>query len=112
MPIYEYKCERCQAISGFLILKKEDEERVVCLGCGGKTLSRIISRVTYHRSEEDRLRDFDPRKPQGEAFYKDSRNIGLWAKKRLRELGVDLGDRLEEITESARSGKILEKYGL
>jgi putative FmdB family regulatory protein len=112
MPIYEYECRDCRAVSGFLVMKKEDRERVACLKCGGRKMARVISRVTYHRSEEDRLEEFDTRKSQGEEFYKDSRNVGLWAKKRAKELGADLGDKFDEIVESARTGKILEKYGL
>jgi putative FmdB family regulatory protein len=112
MPIYEYECQQCQAISTFLILRKEDAARVTCKGCGSKKMSKIISRVTYHRSEVDRLDEFDSRKPPGEEFYKDSRNIGLWAKKRAKELGADLGPQFDEIVESARTGKILEKYDL
>jgi putative FmdB family regulatory protein len=112
MPIFEYECGKCQATSTFLILKTEDAAKVFCKGCGGKKMSKIISRVTYHRSESDRLAEFDPRKPQGEEFYKDSRNIGLWAKKRAKELGADLGPKFDEIAESARTGKILEKYDL
>ena len=75
-------------------------------------MSQLISRVTYHRSESDRLAEFNTRKPQGEEFYKDSRNVGLWAKKRAKELGADLGSQFDEIVESARTGKILEKYDL
>jgi len=75
-------------------------------------MSKVISRVTYHRSEGDRLGEFDTGKPQGEEFYKDSRNIGLWAKKRAKELGADLGPQFDEIVENARTGKILKKYGL
>jgi putative FmdB family regulatory protein len=112
MPIYEYECRDCRAVSGFLVMKKEDRERVACLKCGGRKMAGVISRVTYHRSEEDRLEEFDTRKSQGEEFYKDSRNVGLWAKKRAKELGADLGDKFDEIVESARTGKILEKYGL
>lgn len=112
MPIYEYECQECQAVSGFLIMKKDDEEKIGCLKCGSKQMQKIISSFAYHRSENDRLREFDTSKPQGEEFYKDSRNIGLWAKKRAKELGADLGPQFEEIVESARTGKILEKYGL
>jgi len=112
VPIYEYECAACQAISTFLILRKEDAAKVACKGCGSKKMSQIISRVTYHRSESDRLADFDTRKPRGEEFYKDSRNVGLWAKKRVKELGADLGPQMDEIVESARTGKILEKYDL
>ncbi len=112
MPIYEYECAKCRAISTFLILRKEDAVRVACKGCGSKKMSQLISRVTYHRSESDRLAEFNTRKPQGEEFYKDSRNVGLWAQKRAKELGADLGSQFDEIVESARTGKILEKYDL
>ena len=112
MPIYEYECARCQAVSTFLILRKEDAAKVVCKGCGSRKMSQLISRVTYHRSESDRLAEFDTRKSPGEEFYKDSRNVGLWAKKRAKELGADLGSQFDEIVESARTGKILEKYDL
>ena len=112
MPIYEYECAKCQAISTFLILRKEDAARVACKGCGSKKMSQLVSRVTYHRSESDRLAELDTRKARGEEFYKDSRNVGLWAKKRAKELGADLGPQFDEIVESARTGKILEKYDL
>jgi len=92
MPIYEYECQKCQAVSGFLVRKKEDESKLSCIKCGSKKMSKVISRVTYHRSESDRLNEFNPRKPQGEEFYKDSRNIGLWAKKRAKELDFELSE--------------------
>jgi putative FmdB family regulatory protein len=112
VPIYEYECQECKAVSGFLVRKQEDEKKITCLRCGSKKMSKVISRVTYHRSEADRLGEFDSQKPQGEEFYKDSRNIGLWAKKRAKELGADLGPQFDEIVENARTGKILKKYGL
>jgi hypothetical protein len=56
------------------------------------------------------LTNFDTSRPRGDDFYKDSRNVGLWAKKRMRELGVDLGAKMDEIVEGGRTGKILEKY--
>jgi len=36
MPIYEYECKECQAISTFLVLKKEDDAKVACKGVGVK----------------------------------------------------------------------------
>jgi len=56
------------------------------------------------------LGSFDTSKPKGDEFYKDSRNVGLWAEKRMRELGVDLGPKMDEIVERGRTGKILEDY--
>jgi hypothetical protein len=61
-------------------------------------------------SETDRLAGFDPNAQQGDAFYGDSRNIGLQAKKRAREMGVDLGAGFEEKLEKLRTdpGSILK----
>jgi len=56
------------------------------------------------------LKNFDTSKSRGENVYKDSRNIGLWAKRRMRELGVDLGPKMDEIVERGRTGKILDEY--
>jgi hypothetical protein len=56
------------------------------------------------------LANLDTSKPKGDEFYKDSRNVGLWAKKRMRELGVDLGSKMDDIVERGRTGKILEEY--
>jgi len=56
------------------------------------------------------LSNFDTSKPRGDDFYKDSRNIGLWAKKRMRESGIDLGSKMDEIAERGRTGKILDEY--
>ena len=56
------------------------------------------------------MAQFDTSKPKGDEFYKDSRNVGLWAKKRMKELGVDLGPKMDEIVEKGRTGKILDEY--
>lgn len=81
-----------------------------CKACASSGLIRLLSRFSYHQSEDSRLRDFDTEKPRDDTFYKDSRNVGLWAKKRAKELGVDLGPKFDEVVERARTGKILEDY--
>ena len=58
-------------------------------------MTRLISRVAYHASEADRLAAYDPSAPQSDSFYKDTRNIGLQAKKRAQQMGVDLGSGFE-----------------
>jgi len=110
MPIYEYECSRCRTIFQSLILKKEEEVGLTCPECGGDRLAKLISRVSYHVSESDRLAGFDPNAHQGDAFYGDSRNIGLQAKKRAQQMGVDLGKGFDEKLEKLRSdpGSILK----
>ncbi len=112
MPIYEYRCSACAKITSAIILKPEEEEALRCAHCGQTRLQRILSRFSVHKTEAQRLAEFDTRAPRDDSFYRDSRNIGLWAKKRAQELGADLGPQFEEVVERGRTGKILEDYGL
>jgi len=110
MPIYEYRCNDCHKEFSFLLLNKREERKVRCKFCQGSSLTRLVSAFRVHQTEESRLADFDTSRPRGDDYYKDSRNIGLWAKKRMKELGVDLGSKMEEIVEKGRTGKILDDY--
>ncbi len=110
MPIYEYRCNQCNREVGQLFLNIREAGKVRCKYCNGRSLRRLVSSFSVHQTEESRLASFDTSKPQGDAYYKDSRNVGLWAKKRMRELGVDLGPKMDEIVERGRTGKILEDY--
>ena len=109
MPIYEYECKYCGLRFGQLVMKAAAASSVKCKCCGSADLSRLISQVTVMRTENSRLQDLDTSKPHDESFYRDNRNVGLWAKKRARELGADLGPQFEETLDKARSGKILDE---
>jgi putative FmdB family regulatory protein len=110
MPIYEYRCKRCNGEFSALIMCSGDESKIRCERCASTELTRLLSRFSYHQSDDSRLKDFDTRKRRDDTFYKDSRNIGLWGKKRAKDLGVDLGPKFDEVVERARTGKILEDY--
>jgi putative FmdB family regulatory protein len=112
MPIYEYECRSCRRIVSALILKKEEEKDVQCAHCGGDQLTRVLSRFALHKTEEQRLQDFNAHAPRSDAFYSDRRNIGLWAKKRARDLGVDLGTHFDEVVEKARTAGTPEDLDL
>jgi putative FmdB family regulatory protein len=110
MPIYEYACRRCKEEFQTLIMSASDEGTLVCPTCGSRRLDRLISRVAYHQSEKDRLDSYDPGTRHGDGFYKDSRNIGLQAKKRAQQMGVDLGSGFESKLEKLRTdpGSVLK----
>ena len=108
MPLHEYACKQCGRKDTRLVLKKGDEEALRCRGCGSDQLKRLISRVAIHRTEADRLAALDTRKQPDDSYYSDNRNIGLRAKKRMKELGVDLGDAFEEKLEKARTPTNIE----
>ncbi len=103
MPIYEYECIACEKQYQSLIMRKEDEKGLNCPRCGSRKKRRLISRVAYHVSEQDRLDGFKASDAKDDAFFRDSRNIGLAAKKRARQLGVDLGQGFEEKLDRLRS---------
>jgi putative FmdB family regulatory protein len=110
MPIYEYRCKRCNREFSALIMGSGDESKIRCKMCTSADLTRLHSRFSYHQSEESRVEAFSTKRPRDDTSCKDSRNIGLWAKKRARELGVDLGGKFDEVVEKARTGRILEDY--
>ena len=103
MPIYEYECVECKDQFQSLVMNKGEEEDLVCPGCGGRDLRRLVSRVAYHLSEASRLEAYDPKARHDDAFFKDSRNIGLHAKKRAQQMGVDLGTSFETKLDKLRT---------
>ena len=103
MPIYEYQCCDCSWQFQKLIMGKGDEENLICPKCTGQNLKRLISTVAYHVSESDRLAAYNPMSRHSDSFYKDTRNIGLSAKKRAKEMGVDLGSSFEAKLEKLRT---------
>ncbi len=110
MPIYEYECNQCHREFNCLVLRSKQANKVKCRFCKSGNVRRILSSFSVHQTEGSRLSTFDTSKPKNIDFYKDSRNVGLWTKKRMQELGVDLGPKMDEIVERGRSGKILEDY--
>ncbi len=82
---------------------KEQEKALVCPECNGRDLKKLISRVAYHVSEQTRLGAYDPMSTKSDSFYKDSRNIGLHAKKRAQQMGADLGSGFDEKLEKLRT---------
>jgi len=103
MPIYEYQCGHCDRQFQRLIIRKEEADGLICPRCGSRNLKRLISRVAYHESERNRLESYDPSARRSDDFYRDTRNIGLHARKRAQQMGVDLGNRFEEKVEKLRT---------
>jgi len=103
MPIFEYECQNCTRQFQRLIMKAEEATALVCPDCGKTGLRRLVSRVAYHQSEMDRIDSYDPSARQSDTFMKDTRNIGLHAKKRARDMGVDLGSSFDAKVEKLRT---------
>lgn len=106
MPIYEFRCQECRNKLSQLVLRAEEVMLIKC-DCGSNNLQRLISQVNVQQSEESRLAKIDTTQPRGLEYYKDNRNVGLWTKKRMRELGQEGGSSIDEIIEKGRGGQFV-----
>ena len=43
MPIYEYRCRICSAVTEVLVLTTDDEDNVKCDGCGSPKVEKLLS---------------------------------------------------------------------
>ena len=60
MPLYEYRCPSCQALTTALRSAAESGRLVRCERCGAEA-HRILSRPSVHRSRASKVERLDPR---------------------------------------------------
>jgi len=61
MPIYEYACHNCRQFVEVIVRRVTDDFVPRCPECGGKKLTRMISRFQFHLSMKSRLDQLDPK---------------------------------------------------
>lgn len=103
MPIYEYKCTECGAVTTVLVSGYRDPDGLTCESCSCTELRRVVSGANIHASASERLASYDPRSRQTEGFYRDTRNIGLHAEHMLRKAGVEPTEEFRTRLEKLRS---------
>lgn len=47
MPIYEFKCLKCEEFIELLVMKQDEEIEIKCPKCEGRDLERILSSTNY-----------------------------------------------------------------
>lgn len=107
MPLYECRCQRCRRTFTNYVALSDAGSALNCPMCGGAA-TKLVKGCAFHRSEAARIAHFEPRDARRADFFRDPYNIGLAAKRRLRDRGIDLGPRVEEIVERGRTGQILD----
>jgi len=60
MPLYEYRCPTCDALTTALKSAEDSAEPTPCESCGAMA-DRIISRPSVHRSRSSKVGRLDPR---------------------------------------------------
>jgi putative FmdB family regulatory protein len=101
MPIYEYRCQDCQKVESFLILNLKEPFTPVCARCGGRNLSRLLSRVHVRLSEETRLERLADPSQWGGLDENDPKTMVRMLKKMGQEMGEDFPGEVDQMVEEA-----------
>ncbi len=61
MPVYEYACFDCQRVVSVLVRRISSKTKPACPDCGGRRLTRVISRFAFHQSLMSKMEQLDPK---------------------------------------------------
>lgn len=102
MPIYEYRCQSCRAVTSVFVRSARAEVAARCERCDGVDLKRLMSRVGRVKGAQDVLDEYGT--PEAGEAYRDPRQIGSWVEQRFQDYGMDLPDETREMIDRAREG--------
>jgi putative FmdB family regulatory protein len=107
MPIYEYRCHDCKRkVSVFFrTLSAVDHNAARCPTCGGKNLSRLVSRIRSIRSEESRLDSLADDSALAGLDESDPKSMGRWMRKMAAETGEEMPPEFNEVVGRLESGE-------
>ncbi len=107
MPIYEFVCQSCGSRSSHFTRSINQTLSPTCPSCGSKDLTRLISRVAYHKSTKTIHEESgDPMANPDAEYFKDPRNIGRWAEKKFEQMGVEMPGEVQTMIKAAREGEM------
>ncbi len=110
MPLYEFQCRDCGALTSLLAKSVSEPLVPKCPKCGGSNLTRTISRFAYHKSTQTVWEESgEPTMTPGSDYYKDPRNIGRWTEKKFGEMGMSVPPEVKDKIDAARAGELPEE---
>lgn len=95
MPIYEYRCGGCQRRVSILFRGYSSTDHAACPRCGSPNLTRLVSRVAFHRSTGSSDDDL------GDAFGGLDEDDPRAMARSLRAMTAESGEPLEPEMEEA-----------
>ena len=109
MPIYEYRCADCRKKTTVVTLSVSAAVEPVCSHCGGRNLTKLVSRVAVRKSEESRLESLaDPSSLAG-LDENDPKSVSRWMKKMGQEMGEEAGPDFDQEIDKAMEDAAREK---
>src|SRR5664279_4481386 len=99
MPMFEFKCMRCGKKFAQLVGMTTDSSQPACPKCGSVELSKLISRFSRLRSEDEKLDSIESAAMS--ADMDDPANMHKWAKEMGEEMGDDVGEDFEGYLDEA-----------
>jgi putative FmdB family regulatory protein len=105
MPIYQYDCTSCSRRVDVFVRSASSTAKPACPECGGKKLTRVMSRFARARTAGQRLDDIDLNQEMGRLGSGNVGDFARWAKRMGREYDGELGSEFSEMAEKAEAGE-------
>ncbi len=118
MPLYDYRCQSCGKAFTFLVGVVAGNTDPYCPRCGSKDLTRLISRVRAHLSEDTRLEQMAssfesldiPEKPSPKDLRRFLRRLsGAMGDEVDRDVFEEMEQALEEEIRQEKGGRDQER---
>jgi putative FmdB family regulatory protein len=106
MPIYEYRCADCRKRQSIFFRSfAAVEPSPACQSCGGRHLSRLISRTAQVLSEDSRMDRLSDSADLSGLDENDPKSMARWAKRMGQQLGEDeLGEDFDQVVDEMDGG--------
>ena len=108
MPIYEYRCHDCRRRSSILVRTFSEEPSPACDHCGGRDMSRLISKFAVHKSWGDSLPDTAGLSGDDG----DPREMAAYLRHMRRQLGGEVGPDFDHTIDELEAEAFAEEHGL
>ena len=108
MPVYEYRCARCSAVTS--VLRRSISSAnfpPACDSCGALETERALSVFATPKTEQQVLENYGaPSLGAGPDAYRDPRQIGRWVERQFADMGVDMPEQTRKMIDEAREGEL------
>jgi putative FmdB family regulatory protein len=106
MPIYEYRCKKCNRRYSVLTLRVSETPQPQCDKCGSRAADRLMSRFAMPKSDDARLDALSDPSALGGLDESDPKSVARWMQRMGKEMGEDIGgEDLDAMMEEVESGE-------